>query len=326
MENRPYRSLFWPIVLIGIGVIWLLGAMGIIPNVSWPMLASLWPLILIVIGLDILIGRRSSIGGAIVGLIAVAAVALLLLVGPSLGLATVGTLKSETLTSEIGSATAANITIDLASQPVTMTALTDKTTLLTGEIDYYGSLDFSDSGNPTRRIRLAQTGTSGFRFSWDPNARWDIGLTPNLPIDLTIDGGSGSANLDLSELRLTGFSMDQGSGSLQLELPPSTQRYNANINGGSGSMSLTFPAEGDLTVRLNGGSGSINLKIPAETAVRLEIRNSGSGSVNVPDRLMAVKVFENFKEGTWETAGFDQAAHKLIIICDDLGSGSFNIN
>jgi len=89
---------------------------------------------------------------------------------------------------------------------------------------------------------------------------------------------------------------------------------------------VTFPEDGDLTVRLEGGSGSINIKIPAEAAVRLEIRNSGSGSVNVPDRLMAAKVFENFKEGTWETAGFDQAAHKLIIICDDLGSGSFNIN
>lgn len=326
MENRPNRSLFWPIVLIGIGVIWLLGAMGVIPNVSWPMLASLWPLILIVIGLDILIGRRSSIGSAIVGLIAVAAVALMLLVGPSLGLATSGTLKTEILSSEIGSATAANISIDLASQPVTMSALTDKTSLLSGEIDHYGTLDFSDSGNPTRRIRLAQTGTSGFRISWDPNARWDIGLTPNLPIDLTIDGGSGSANLDLSELRLTGFSIDQGSGSLQLQLPPSTQPYNANITGGSGSMSLTVPPDGDLTVRLEGGSGSINLKIPAEAAVRLEIRNSGSGSVNVTDRLMAAKVFENFKEGTWETAGFDQAAHKLIIICDDLGSGSFNIN
>lgn len=326
MENRSYRSLFWPVVLIGVGVIWLLGAMGVIPNVSWPMLASLWPLILIVIGLDILIGRRSSIGGAVVGLITVAAVAFLLLVGPSLGLATSGTLKTETLSSEIGSATAANITIDLASQPVTMTALTDKTSLLSGEIDYYGTLDFSDSGNPTRRIRLAQTGTSGFPVSWDPNARWNIGLTPNLPIDLTIDGGSGSANLDLGELRLTGFSIDQGSGSLTLQLPPSTQPYNANITGGSGSMSVTFPSDGDLSVRLNGGSGSINLKIPAEAAVRLEIRNSGSGSVNVPDRLMAAKVFENFKEGTWETAGFDQAAHKLIIICDDLGSGSFNIN
>lgn len=326
MENRSYRSLFWPIVLIGVGIIWLLGAMGVIPNVNWAMLASLWPLILIVIGLDILIGRRSAVGGAIVGIITVAAVAFLLLVGPALGLATSGTLKTEVLSSEIGSATSANINLNLTSQPVTITALTDKTSLLSGEIDYYGNLDFSDSGNPTRRIRLAQTGTSGFRFTWDPNARWEIGLTPNLPIDLTIDGGSGSADLDLSELRLTSFSIDQGSGSLTLHLPPSTLPYNAAITGGSGSMNVTFPADGDLTVRLEGGSGSINLKIPAEAAVRLEIRNSGSGSVNVPDRLLAAKVFENFKEGTWETAGFDQAAHKLILICDDLGSGSFNIN
>jgi hypothetical protein len=113
---------------------------------------------------------------------------------------------------------------------------------------------------------------------------------------------------------------------MTLELPPSTQPYNADINGGSGSMNVTFPSDGDLTVRLNGGSGSINLHIPTEAAVRIEVRNSGSGSVNLPGRLQAVKVFGNSKEGTWETAGFDQAAHKLIILCDDLGSGSFNIN
>ena len=326
MENRSYRSLFWPIVLIGIGVVWLLGAMGVIPNINWGMLASLWPLILIVIGLDILIGRRSTAGGAIVGLLAVAAVVVLLVVGPSLGLATSGTLKTQMLASEIGTATSADITMNFASLPVALTALTDKTSLLSGEIDYYGALNYSESGNPTRRIRLAQTGTSGFSIPWDSNARWDIALTPNLPIDLTIDGGSGSANLELGELRLTSFSLDQGSGSLTLELPPSTQHYNANINGGSGSMNLTFPADGDLTVRLNGGSGSINIHIPTEAAVQLDIRNSGSGSVNVPSRLQAVRVFDNFKEGTWETAGFDQAVHKLIIICDDLGSGSFNIN
>ena len=326
MENRSYRSLFWPIVLIGIGVVWLLGAMGVIPNVNWGMLASLWPLILIVIGLDILIGRRSSVGGAIVGLIAVAAVVLLLVVGPSLGLATSGTLKTETLSSEIGAATNANITLNFSSQPVKIVALTDKTSLLSGEIDYYGSLSYTESGDPTRRIRLAQTGTSGFNIPWDSNARWDIGLTPNLPIDLTIDGGSGSSDLNLGELRLTSFNVDQGSGSMTLELPPSTQPYNATINGGSGSMNVTFPSDGDLTVRLNGGSGSINLHIPTEAAVRIEVRNSGSGSVNLPGRLQAVKVFGNSKEGTWETAGFDQAAHKLIILCDDLGSGSFNIN
>jgi len=325
MEHRPSRSLFWPVVLIGVGVVWLLGTMGVIPNANFAALASLWPLILIVIGLDILIGRRSVLGGALVGLIAVALVLFFLIAGPSLGLATSGTLKTETLSSDIGTATVADITLNFSSQPVTLSALTDRTSLLKGEIDYYGTLNYKESGDDTRRIRLERSGNSGITFDWDPNARWDIGLTPNLPIDLTIDGGSGSSDLDLSQLRLIEFTIDQGSGSLDIQLPASTQPYRAAITGGSGSMNITFPPDGDITVRLNGGSGSVHLSIPTGTAVSLEVRSAGSGSVNLPDWLQADKVFRDGKEGTWKTAGFDQAAHKLTIICDDLGSGSFNI-
>ena len=52
MEEKgsfQYRSLFWPILLIGVGVVWLLGNLGYIPMPSLRMLIRLWPLILIVI-------------------------------------------------------------------------------------------------------------------------------------------------------------------------------------------------------------------------------------------------------------------------------------
>lgn len=326
MEKQHYRSLFWPVILIGVGLIWLLGSMGIIPNANFARLLSLWPLVLIVIGLDILIGRRSPVGGAVMGLVAVALIAFFLLAGPALGLPTAGILKTETISSEISDATTANINLSLASQPASIYALDDRTSLLKGEVDYYGTLNYTESGTTNRRIRLHQVGTGGINIPWDPNARWKIGLTPNLPIELTVDGASGSADLDLSQLRLTGLSIDQGSGSLDLQLPSSTQAYNADLNGASGSMEVTFAADSDVTVRLNGGSGSIKLSVPTGSAVQLQIRSSGSGSVNLPSWLQEVKVYSNGKEGTWQTAGFDQAQHQIFIIGDDLGSGSFAIN
>jgi len=45
-----YRSLFWPIVLIGIGVVWLLGNLGILTGANLVVLFRLWPLVLIVVG------------------------------------------------------------------------------------------------------------------------------------------------------------------------------------------------------------------------------------------------------------------------------------
>ena len=66
--NTSYRrgpDLFWPIILIGAGIIFLLSNLGVITGNPWPILWNLWPVLLIVIGLDILFGRRSMLGGLI---------------------------------------------------------------------------------------------------------------------------------------------------------------------------------------------------------------------------------------------------------------------
>jgi hypothetical protein len=324
MDNRPYRSLFWPIILIGVGVIWLLGTLGIIPPANLGILGSLWPLILIVIGLDILFGRRSALIGALIGLFAIAVVVFALIAGPALGLPSGSVLQSRSINEPIGSATSAEITLNTSSQPVRINALQNTESLLQAEIDYFGNLQYSSSGNPVRRIRLERTGSVNFGVvTFDSNARWDISLSPRIPLDLRIDAGSGSNNLDLSELQLTGLDIDQGSGSMTLRLPASTQPYTASINGGSGSLTVDLPDSGNLTLRLDGGSGSLNINVPQNVPLRLEVRDDGSGSVNVPARL--VRISGQDKEGVWETPSFESAANKILIICNDLGSGSFNL-
>src|SRR5512135_1019645 len=87
-DSRPrgYRSLFWPMILIGVGVVWLLGNLGILPANSLYLLANLWPLLLIGIGADLIFARRLPLVGAIIGLVLVAVVVVVLLIGPSLNL------------------------------------------------------------------------------------------------------------------------------------------------------------------------------------------------------------------------------------------------
>jgi len=59
MIIEPKRtSLFWPVVLIGAGVILLLRNLGVLQNFDLQTLLRLWPLILVVIGLDLIFGRR----------------------------------------------------------------------------------------------------------------------------------------------------------------------------------------------------------------------------------------------------------------------------
>src|SRR4029077_13585745 len=59
--GRGYRSLFWPAVLILVGVFALLVNGGFVPVERLDRLADLWPLILVVIGLELVV-RRSLQG------------------------------------------------------------------------------------------------------------------------------------------------------------------------------------------------------------------------------------------------------------------------
>src|SRR5713101_7167257 len=55
MWNRRYRSLFWPAILILVGVFALLVNVRLVPVERLDRLVDLWPLILVVIGLGVVV-------------------------------------------------------------------------------------------------------------------------------------------------------------------------------------------------------------------------------------------------------------------------------
>ena len=52
------RGMFWPLVLIAVGVVFLLGNYGLIQPVSFLALLALWPVLLVLLGIDIAFARR----------------------------------------------------------------------------------------------------------------------------------------------------------------------------------------------------------------------------------------------------------------------------
>lgn len=89
-ERTRYRSIFWPLVLIAVGVLWLLGNFGVIATSNLFALLRLWPLLLIAIGLDILLGRRWPLVSALIALVTVGVAVAAVIYAPQLGLASVG--------------------------------------------------------------------------------------------------------------------------------------------------------------------------------------------------------------------------------------------
>lgn len=61
-----------PLLLIGVGIVFLLSNLGYIAPVSARAVLQLWPLLLILIGVDILLARRSPVAALAIELAVVA--------------------------------------------------------------------------------------------------------------------------------------------------------------------------------------------------------------------------------------------------------------
>lgn len=327
MSSRPrYRSFFWPMILIGVGLVWFLANINVIPNFNPLALFNLWPLLLIAIGLDLLFGRKSALVGLLIGLGTIGAAIAILLTAPNLGVNTEAV--TDLFKEPMAGVTSAVIDINSSSEPVNIHALNDSGNLFEAMIIHTGAVDFRSSGTSEKHITLSKRSISVQFFFWQLNftnfnQRWDIGLNPGVPIQLNVDSGTGSVQMDLSQLQLSGLYVDGSSGSLVIELPASAKAYAVDYEGGSGSLTLSLPSGSDVTLTLDSGSGSLSLLLPANAAVRLDVRDSGSGSVNVPGTM--ARKSGSGKTGTWETADYASAAHKITIIAEDLGSGSLNL-
>lgn len=325
--RRP--SLFGPLLLIGVGLVFLLDQFGYLPIDPWILLWRFWPVILVLVGLDLLLGRRSFIGsmlGALLPLLLIGGLIAFLFFGRDLSgwLSWTGDneLKRETIEHPLGEIQEADVTLNMGSWHTSVAALDDSPNLIQGEIDTYGELRFLvDEGSERAEVTLSveNPGASGL-FDWASrgNDRWEIELSPNLPLDLELDCGSGSGEFDLNELQVRDLLVDGGSGSIELTLP-AEWGMEVELDVGSGSVELVLPERGEATVDIDGGTGRIQIVLPAKMAARVEIV-SGSGSFRPGERLKLVQG-ERDGDGVWETEGFQSAENRIELKIDQ-GSGA----
>jgi hypothetical protein len=330
IHTRRYRSLFWPILLIGVGCIWLMANLGLLPGGSVWLLPNLWPVILIGIGIDLVFGRQNPAVGAAASVLLIVGVVAFLFYAPALNLNVTKDLQTRTITVPLEKNQNARVSLDLASYPTTIQALPAASPdVLDATLHYRGAIDFSATGsNGVLDIRLSHRNSENWWMNMvsSGDQSWQIGLHPNLPLDMTINAASGSSDIDLSGLQLTRLKMDAASGSTTLNLPASQKSYPVDYNGASGSAEINLPAATSITLTLNGASGSISVNLPANAAARVEVKDNGSGSVSINNRLTRLEGQVGKDMGVWETPGYASAANKILVLLNGVGSGSINVH
>lgn len=317
-DSRPYRprrhppSFFWPLFLIAAGILLLLTNLGLVPWQSWNVLWRLWPLLLIAVGIEALFGHRSWLGAIVSGLLILlligAAIAAVLLAPRIPGLANLARpaeWRTEHVAHPLAGVERASVAIDWTSLPGHLSALRDSPNLIEGDVAYRGELIFDvgqhgDQADVELDTRFTGPWFGPFGFSGQATERWDVRLSPEVPLDLVLDTGSGPCDLDLAGLEISGLTLDAGSGPVDLALPGAS----------------TFEAD------IEGGSGPLTIALPEGVGAQV-ILDSGSGPFDLTSRLRLVRG-ERDDDGTWETDNFDTAEYRIELNIDQ-GSGPLTI-
>lgn len=333
-ERRSGRSLFGPVFLIGLGIYFLLRNLGIVSDLNWGTALQLWPLLLIFLGLNIIVQQaRRPFGTILSGLVSLTAVAVfgaVLLFGVELpflsrfNLQTTAEYRQEMVTVSGEGVETAVVTLDLGSLGADVTGLDSSQNVLEGTLSIAGDLEFEQRMRDSEVIVSLGENNSGLWFgSWVTSVSqppWQIGLSRTVPLDLTVDVGSGQSDLELGSLLLSDLFVDIGSGAINLQLPGG--EYDIRLDGGSGKLVVTLPSDGRQALELDSGSGAVDLFLPPNMEARVEV-DSGSGAVSLDDRFE--RVSGDGDDGIWETPNYDRDGDNNILIILDGGSGAISI-
>ncbi len=191
-------------------------------------------------------------------------------------------LKHQDFVAAKDGAESARIDLNLSSWPVEINTLQDSENLITASLDYTGTLDWQTSQTGgVAKVTLRHHKDFSLAQMFNQDARWQFAISPDLPIALILNGGSGSVSANLSELQLASFKYDGGSGSSKLVLPANSgETLTSHIDGGSGSLRISLPNGGDHHITLDGSSGSYKLTVDTPATLKLVV-DAGSGSGNI---------------------------------------------
>ena len=275
MEKEVRRGgLVGPLILIGLGAILLLSNLGMVNWSIWRTLLPLWPLLLIAIGIDLLIGRRSFLGSlvALALILAVFIGGFLLFADTDEGeLSLFGIhlqrgqpLTSEEISQPLGGVKRAQVIVQAAAAALHLDEAPESASLVEGQVRLrHGEQvwrDYQIEGDKGTFLLRMQRQSDVFIPGWsEERGGWDLGLNPDVPLQLQVGLAAGRADLDLTGLNVTDL----------------------EVNLAAGHAEVILPVEGHLQGRVSGAVGELVVIIPKGMEARIKA-NVALGKADVP--------------------------------------------
>jgi len=166
--------------------------------------------------------------------------------------------------------------------------------LLSGKFGY--GLDYKTEmvGN---KLEVRMRSASNFGPFIGEDFDWNLDLTRDIPISLTINTGASESRIDLSELRVPYLKLETG----------------------ASSTTLTLPAQaGNTLAEINAGVASVDIRLPEGVAARIHIKEGLSA------RSINSARCPRLEGNVYQSPDYDQAANRVELDIE-AGVGSISI-
>jgi hypothetical protein len=100
-----------------------------------------------------------------------------------------------------------------------------------------------------------------FPLAWGPgyNLDWSFQLSRDIPINLSVEGGANEAVIDLSDLRVDDLTLKSGASSTHITMPTSAGMTRTRIETGAASVKVQVPDGVAARIRAQGGLASVQI-------------------------------------------------------------------
>jgi cell wall-active antibiotic response 4TMS protein YvqF len=253
MRTR-YRSFFWPLVLIVVGLIALLVELNVISADRLYRLADLWPLILIVIGLEI-IARRAlhgvavDVATALILLIAAGGAVAYVAVGPAIP----GGTQTFDASDPIGNLSAASLQVDVGAVNLTVHGNSSLGgDLYRAHIEYSGPKPTVTLDKSTGVLRISQDG--GFAIFGNRRFLVDLQINPAATWSIRVASGAATDTFDLTTLKVSSIELRSGASREDLTLGPPKGIVPITVDGGAVTVRVHRPSGTAVSAHVSGGA------------------------------------------------------------------------
>jgi hypothetical protein len=210
--------------------------------------------------------------------------------------ARVGELRSASQSVELGDARSVRVEIELGAGNLEVTGGAEK--LLEADFTYN-----------VAKLKPEVRYTDGMLVVWQPDGKglsdlrgitdyrneWGLRLNDEVPMDLRVDVGGGTSDLQLAGLSLT--------------------RLDVTLGAGGSTIDLSGDRARDLYVTINAGAGDITVRLPRDVGARVQV-DAGVGTIQAPGLAQDGNIYTNAAYGESEMT---------IQVDIDAGVGQINL-